>query len=146
MAADVDNHLYLAIKDMMRSLSRSQEKALFSGEGPLASFGSKIKIGVALRIFGEKTLRDLDTIREIRNGFAHSTEAFDFKTTEVAALCALLYSADLPMETKEPILTSEAERKNPRGRYRIACRVISWHLLFRNSRFMPQEARRRILP
>jgi hypothetical protein len=61
-------------------------------------------------------------------------------------LCALLHSADLPMETKEPIFFPEAERADPRGRYRIACRVISWHLLFRKSRSMPRSAKRRILP
>jgi hypothetical protein len=44
-----------------------------TGDAPLATFSAKIRLAYALSIFGSSTRDDLDTIREIRNAFAHST-------------------------------------------------------------------------
>jgi hypothetical protein len=56
-------------------------KYLFDGsnDGPLATFSAKIRMSYALRIIDEQGRRDLDTIRHLRNYFAHSINDVGFR-------------------------------------------------------------------
>ena len=89
-ATKLESELEDAIKSKMVSLSDTQHGEIFTGEGALATFGAKIKIAYALGIFGKQTRKDLDTIRAIRNAFAHCRKPLYFHTEEVADACALL--------------------------------------------------------
>ncbi len=56
-------------------------------EAPLRDFSARIKMAKALGIMGIKDYRDLESIRAIRNLFAHSKALIDFSTPEVIKLC-----------------------------------------------------------
>ena len=63
------------------------------GNGPLATFSAKCRIAFALGVFGEKTNRDLQRIRTIRNAFAHPPRPIDFATAEIRRQCETLEAA-----------------------------------------------------
>jgi hypothetical protein len=79
----------------MVRLSKEKETQMFGIDGVLGSFSAKIKTAFAFG-FIDADLRDqFDRIREIRNVFAHSKIAIDFKTPEIHHACVgLLKSSD----------------------------------------------------
>jgi hypothetical protein len=50
-----------------------EQKAFFESDAPYATFSAKIRLGFLLGLYNKVVRDDLDTIREIRNAFAHST-------------------------------------------------------------------------
>ena len=76
-AALVEDALREAILFRMRDLTKKEEDELFDGLAPLAPFSAKIRIGYALRIYGEQTL---NAVREIRNAFSHARTRISFST------------------------------------------------------------------
>jgi hypothetical protein len=69
------------IETRLRSdLSFERNKALFD-RGPLGSFSGKIEIAYAIGSIGLVTFKDLDIIRELRNGAAHSRVNFTLYAT-----------------------------------------------------------------
>jgi hypothetical protein len=86
-AAFVENALEYAISHRFSQISnrRPEEfETLFRYPQFLSSFVAKIEIGYAIGIYGQLVRDDLDTIRIIRNQFAHARILIDFGTTEVA--------------------------------------------------------------
>lgn len=76
------------ISHLRKDVTDAELKQLFDGLGaPLTSFYSKIVIAQALGIIrsGQKT--DLDTIRNVRNAFAHSPLYISFRDEPVRNLC-----------------------------------------------------------
>ena len=111
----LEDRLIVALSRHMRSLSQSDHDFLFRGDAPFASFSAKIRLGYALSIFGRSTRNDLDTIREIRNAFAHSTRPLDFSRPVVAACCNLLRACE-----RHPVL----QPADPKFRFGATCAVI----------------------
>jgi hypothetical protein len=138
-AALMDAILKDTLRRRMTALSAAESDDLFRGQGPLASFSAKIKVSYALRFFGKKTGDDLHLIREIRNGFAHHTGALTFATSELAALCAVLYHPDhtllaLPSSgsttgRRQPMgFNAVGDRTSPRKRFEIGCSLIGTNI------------------
>ena len=71
---------------------------------PIQSFLSKIKIGLALGLYDQKTFEGLLTVNEIRNRFAHHHEIIDFSDQKIADLCRKL-------DTKKPFDASDFRAK-----------------------------------
>jgi DNA-binding MltR family transcriptional regulator len=71
--AAVDDFLRIAIVMNMIGLSRTDEERIFGGNGPLASFSSRVLIGYATGLISRKLRTDLDNLRQIRNAYAHKT-------------------------------------------------------------------------
>lgn len=57
---------------------------------PLGTFASKIDAACALRLFGKNTYHDLDTIRQVRNAFAHERASLSFRTQKISQWCKKL--------------------------------------------------------
>jgi hypothetical protein len=94
-AAYLHSALVPAILSAMRKdMSRADTEALFSGEGALSRFSSRIRVGYALEVFGPKSRHDLDVIREIRNQVAHSFRPFRFAIPVVKKACTTLMLPD----------------------------------------------------
>lgn len=74
-----------AIKLRLRPLTKTEQRALFDGTAPLATFSAKIRMGYALGIYGRETRHDLESINAIRNVFAHSVHEVSFKSRAVIA-------------------------------------------------------------
>jgi hypothetical protein len=87
----LDHALQVAISTHFIPLEATEKTKIFEGdherEGILGSYYSRIYIAYALRIFGQHTLQDMNTIRSIRNAFAHFHGELSFKTPEIEALC-----------------------------------------------------------
>lgn len=66
------------------------EEELVGLGGPLDGFSRKIRLAEAMRVFGPETRYQLDTIRRIRNAFAHSHRDITFDSAPVADLCRTL--------------------------------------------------------
>lgn len=66
---------------------RKVEEDLFEGTAPLSAFSSRIKFAFYLGKISAVCRADLDTIRKIRNDFAHSATLVSFDTQSVADRC-----------------------------------------------------------
>ncbi len=67
---------------------------MFGSGAPLRDFSAKIKMGFALGVYGPNTRADLDTIREVRNSFAHTMSPIYFNTPEVENVCKRIVILD----------------------------------------------------
>jgi DNA-binding MltR family transcriptional regulator len=88
-ASIVEDRLTRKLKENMRSDEESKDSIneLFRSSGPLGTFSTKIHLGFVLRLYGKIAYRDLQTIKNVRNKFAHEIELTSFKTEKIAALC-----------------------------------------------------------
>ncbi len=122
-------------------LNKKERKRLFDYEGPLGTLSAKIMLAYAMELIGPVTRHDLDLIRLLRNGFAHSRRHIDFDTPQTAAVCKHLKYPDLPgafmqftsLERAAAEL-GKADLAKSGTRYRIACHTISSRLIKNVSR------------
>lgn len=63
------------------------EKDLFEGTAPLSTFSARIKLAFYLGKISKECRADLDTIRGIRNEFAHHAELISFDDQSIADRC-----------------------------------------------------------
>jgi hypothetical protein len=70
--------------------AEKERKDFFRSDAPFATFAAKTRLGFLLGLYNSVVRSDLETIRELRNAFAHSTSHIDFKTIAVEAVCARL--------------------------------------------------------
>jgi hypothetical protein len=83
----IDDFLRSAIEATLVELTEDEKKELFEGSGLLATFSARIKIGYAMGIYGRKTRHDLNTMRELRNAYAHvANKSIAFDTPSVVSL------------------------------------------------------------
>jgi len=59
---------------------------LFRVSGPVGNFGTKIDLGYLHRLYSKVAWKELDTIKEIRNAFAHKMEIKDFSNDRMHGL------------------------------------------------------------
>ncbi len=134
-AAFVENHLERLLVSKMRSLNSDDRQRLFDPErGPLGDFGAKIILAYALKGIGPITKYDLDLIRLLRNGCAHSRMHFTFETPEVRAVCEqfklvtqsnIVIPADYRRHGRS---TDPTDTKHPKVIFICACHDISYRL------------------
>ena len=89
-AANFEDRLRDAIMTSFVALNRRDEKEMFKPYGPLSTFKAKVDIAFALGLYDRKTKKNLHTVGEIRNKFAHSPEPMGFDHEKVAAKCRKL--------------------------------------------------------
>ena len=77
----VDNALREAIAKKMPNANACE--ALFSDNGPLHAFASKIKVAHALGLLNDDLTHDLNRLRDIRNAFAHALLPLNFEHPDV---------------------------------------------------------------
>lgn len=83
-------------------------KSLFKGSGALAALSTKIDLGFLLRMYGRRSHRQLVTIKDIRNKFAHGARPVTFKSEGIAALCNNLPA---PRRERPPRITDDREKR-----------------------------------
>jgi DNA-binding MltR family transcriptional regulator len=71
------------LKSRMRRLNSDDESAIFGSNGPLGGFASKIRLAFAFGIIGPVTRRDLATLNDIRNVFAHAPHHVTMKNNRL---------------------------------------------------------------
>jgi hypothetical protein len=69
-------------------IDESEARKLFDdgGDGPLSTFSRKIAMGYALGVYESHMRSDLNSIRTIRNAFAHAKVYLDFDTPEIGVI------------------------------------------------------------
>lgn len=122
LAAQVESALRAVILSRMVPFSEKDEADLFGPPGPLCTFSGKIKIAFGLGAYGPDTRVDLETIREIRNAFAHARKPIKFETPEIAEKCAKLRAPD--WISPDDVNETPWPPTNPRSRYLAAIKLL----------------------
>lgn len=95
----------LVLRDVISAKLLPDDKImteLFENRGALQDFGSRVTLAYALRLCGSAAYHDLRSIKDIRNAFAHSAEAMDFRHQDVARLCGELWYPKTISISKRP--------------------------------------------
>ncbi len=66
------------------------KELLNGGSAPLGSFSAKIKLCYALGLITEIEYKECDTIRKIRNEFAHEVHGLTYESQNIKDLCSNL--------------------------------------------------------
>jgi hypothetical protein len=144
----VEIHLQTAIEAWLVRHDKITPE-MFRISGPLGTFGAKINLGFMIGLYTEKPHRELDTIKDIRNAFAHKLEVNSFDNPRMKALAGNLILADKtkvyisapggafgvgakltltigskPEEDKFTPLLPQIEKPSPRQRYVRACQLF----------------------
>lgn len=89
----VEQHLETAIKRRLEFHETLLED-MFRPSGPLGPFSVKISTGFLLGLYKENARKELATIKDIRNAFAHKLEVRDFSNQRMADLTKNLTMVD----------------------------------------------------
>jgi DNA-binding MltR family transcriptional regulator len=92
-AAILEDRLTKAIQSKLRN-DKDAVSRLFRQSGPLGSFSAKIDLGYLMGLYSPEIYKDMHTIREIRNAFAHGLREKDFCSTRIGDLCRNIKNFD----------------------------------------------------
>lgn len=102
---------------------------LFSGNGPMSTFSAKITLAYRLGIISESERGDLETVRKVRNRFAHEVGLNSFTDQSTSDLCrnletpiqmlSLNNDANL-ITSAEDLLATKAPKDNPKAIFQEA--------------------------
>ena len=119
------------IADLIAKMLDHPIATLLESDDSFSTFSAIIDLGKAMRLYGEKTRRDLHIVRTIRNKFAHGfgirihdkIVPFSFFKSPIQEKCFELKLVD----SEELTLTNltDDRRKNPLQRYKATCTGIS---------------------
>jgi hypothetical protein len=84
LASLLESDLERAIIVRFQNADKATIGLLTERDGALSSFYSKINLGYAMGLFGSAEQQEFDTIRRIRNAFAHSSYPLTLKSAEVS--------------------------------------------------------------
>lgn len=116
----LDNCLEQCIREKLAD--DDVKNKLFQGYGPLATFSAKIDIALLLGLIPIKIHKDLNTIRRIRNLFAHKPEPTSFDAGQMRDLASnLLPAIGIPR-------SDGTERKTDGARAQFL-HAVSWCLI-----------------
>jgi DNA-binding MltR family transcriptional regulator len=89
-------------------LTNKITEGLFDASGSLGTFSAKIDLAYSLGIYGEKTYRELNMIRKIRNEFAHILGPLNFNSPDVENRCRELWFPKVVEINHQPLAPKEA--------------------------------------
>jgi len=90
ISALIEETLEQTIKASLTHATAEVEDQLFGQRGYLRDFAAKAVMAFAAGIIDAATYKNLNTIRAIRNAFAHSARELTFQDSRIHALCAQL--------------------------------------------------------
>ncbi|MDR3423946.1 MAG: hypothetical protein P4M13_02550, partial [Alphaproteobacteria bacterium] len=90
LASVVDRYLELAIVEKLERNDDETRAQLTATGGALDGFFAKINLGYAMGLFNVKRRNDLESIRRIRNCFAHSPKVITFDTPQINKECSAI--------------------------------------------------------
>jgi len=95
---------------------------VFSGYAPLATFSAKSDIALLVGLLTKRVYKDLNTIRKIRNIFAHKPDSVSFESPQIEDLCSNLWPA-------EGIPVSDGSKRTTEGARNQYLSAIFWCLI-----------------
>lgn len=81
-ATSVEEHLTKLIEDTLPMKGEKYKKRLLKYPGALSSFSAKIELAFAFRLINENLYNSLNSLRELRNKAAHSSQLFSLPDLE----------------------------------------------------------------
>jgi hypothetical protein len=107
-ASYLDRSLEILLSARFAPLTSREHKRLFnsSERGIIGTFSNKVRVAYAIELIAHATYKDLLTINDIRNVFAHTLHSISFKNSLVEQDCANLHIEGHapPKEAKERYL------------------------------------------
>ena len=95
----LENTLGMAIDCHLVDAGDELRRQLHDGSAaPLGTFAAKIKMGRALGIYDQRVQTAFETIKDVRNAFAHALRPIDFKHPAIEAAVRGLLSGRWPKE------------------------------------------------
>jgi hypothetical protein len=130
--AFVQHALCLRIISSLKCTDSEIVEKLYAPNGPLSTFFGQIQLANAMGLIDKKSWGSLETIRRVRNVFAHVMAGVTFSTPEIAAECLTL---GIPGILPSALRKKQEIQSNPRYLY------VFWtiHLMFH---FMKSENKR----
>lgn len=129
IAAALEDRLKEIILLFLRD-SKSSTKLLDGFNAPIGTFSSKILMSHALGLITDKEYKELETLRKLRNKFAHTWENLNFESSDIKTIIFTL-----------PVLGLSSEMKsNSRARFNNWAGVFLARLLWRDQ-FAIQDKR-----
>ncbi|HHC6573311.1 hypothetical protein [Vibrio parahaemolyticus] len=128
-ASFLDEILREILLNHLVSDTDKNNKEVFSGNGPLSTFSSKINMSYRLGLISDRERKLLHGVRGIRNDFAHKLSKADFSFDSLSQRAknlsiekSLLMPLDIPLPSKEgeeaPLPEiKKADENNPREIY-----------------------------
>lgn len=95
---------------------------------PVATFSARITLAEALALISAQEARDLHTLREIRNVFAHRLHGISFETQSIRDRCANLVAANLTLQAPSNARFAEVYPRTNRALFNLAVSVSMVHL------------------
>lgn len=95
--------LEVELKDLLKKClieDPGVENAIFSYNGPLGTFSSKIEMAFFLGRISQEVRNELHLLRKIRNQFGHSPDYLDFDTEAIKDRCKALMGSWRGEKTK----------------------------------------------
>lgn len=122
-AAYLDNCLEILVLEALPH-EKQAHKNLFSETKPLRTFSAKIEIAFCLGLIPKSFYDDLNSIRKIRNDFAHKLHGLKFSTEPVKSWCENL---TLPVEHSKSLgyTIDETCSREPRQKFIFAAAILS---------------------
>lgn len=104
-------------------ISEEESNRLFDdmNDSPLTTFSAKIKIAFALGVLNDALKKDLTTIKNLRNVFAHSKSHVDFNNDGIIASCRDLCIPELA-------IFHDRMPTDPRDIFMLSVRVLYSYL------------------
>ncbi len=130
------------LEELFRRKLRAFRDELLGNTSPIGTFSARIRIACAAGWISDDVRIDLDTIRAIRNDFAHSFDHnLSFADQSVVDRCRNLRTAEAFLKgyeaaaaapnrnlSSEAIFAMQAVFKSPRWRYQLAVEFLAQHL------------------
>jgi len=130
------------LEELFRRKLRAFKDELLGNTSPIGTLSARIRIAYAIGWISDAVRFELDTIRDIRNDFAHSFDHnLSFADQSVADRCRNLKTAEAFLKgyeaaasspnqnlSAEAIFAMQAVFKSPRWRYQLAVEFIAQHL------------------
>jgi len=116
-----------ALEAMLRAFFADDSNcadSLLGTDRPLGTFSARTRAARCLGLLGPNMHCDLNTIRDIRNYFAHCHRQVSFDSPEVQGLCGSI-------KTGNSIATLMELRMSPRFRFILAVVLLTQQLLIR---------------
>jgi hypothetical protein len=115
------------------AVARADSNSLFGIDGPMGTFGRKIRMGRALKIYGEETNDNLIILQTIRNAFAHAHRPITFETAEIKSLCEFLVNPFVLFPKSVKVIDGKVvdpdEPIEPRARFSAICESLTHNFL-----------------
>lgn len=129
-AALVEHELESELRLRFRRKDDSTWKDLSADSGPLGTFNQKIIAAYGFGILDGITKDGMNTVRNIRNAFAHSRQLIEF---DHKLIVSELRKITLPMNKRakmyEDLSLAQSLEKGPRTSYIVLCFTLSLYLL-----------------